>query len=45
VTYLVPLFGALFAWALLGEAVTGAMLVAGGLILGSVAVSQRAAKR
>jgi drug/metabolite transporter (DMT)-like permease len=42
VTYLVPLFGALFAWALLGEAVTGAMLVAGALILGSVAVSQRA---
>lgn len=41
VTYLVPLFGALFAWALLGEAVTGAMLLAGALILGSVAVSQR----
>ncbi|SEK66853.1 Threonine/homoserine efflux transporter RhtA [Pseudoxanthomonas sp. GM95] len=45
VTYLVPLFGAVFAWLLLGEAVTGAMLVAGALILGSVAVSQRAAKR
>jgi len=45
VTYLVPLFGAVFAWALLGEAVTGAMLIAGALILGSVAVSQRAAKR
>lgn len=42
VTYLVPLFGAVFAWALLGEAVTGAMLVAGALILGSVAFSQRA---
>lgn len=45
VTYLVPLFGALFAWALLGEAVTLPMLVASALILGSVAVSQRAARR
>ena len=35
VTYLVPMFGALFAWLFLGEPVTGAM------ILGSVAVSQR----
>ncbi|GAB3513490.1 DMT family transporter [Pseudoxanthomonas daejeonensis] len=42
VTYLVPLFGALFAWLLLGEAVTGKMLLAGVLILGSVAISQRA---
>ncbi|MCL7714314.1 DMT family transporter [Stenotrophomonas mori] len=41
VTYLIPLFGALFAWAALGEPVTVQMLVAGGLILGSVAVSQR----
>lgn len=42
VTYLVPLFGAAFAWMFLGEPVTPMMVVAGGLILGSVAVSQRA---
>lgn len=42
VTYLVPLFGALFAWLFLGEPVTPAMLGAGVLILGSVAFSQRA---
>jgi drug/metabolite transporter (DMT)-like permease len=42
VTYLIPLFGALFAWLLLDEPVTVKMLLAGGLILGSVAVSQRA---
>lgn len=41
VTYLVPLFGAAFAWLFLGEAVTVQMLIAGALILGSVAVSQR----
>lgn len=41
VTYLVPMFGALFAWLFLDEAVTWAMVVAGALILGSVAVSQR----
>ncbi len=41
VTYLVPMFGALFAWMFLGEPVTLAMLIAGALILGSVAVSQR----
>jgi len=41
VTYLIPLFGALFAWLFLGEPVTLQMLLAGGLILGSVAVSQR----
>ena len=43
VTYLVPMFGAGFAWAFLGEPVTLAMLAAGVLILGSVAASQRAA--
>lgn len=43
VTYLVPLFGAGFAWLFLNEPVTPAMLAAGALILGSVAVSQRAA--
>lgn len=42
VTYLVPLFGAGFAWLFLDEPVTLAMLAAGALILGSVAVSQRA---
>jgi drug/metabolite transporter (DMT)-like permease len=42
VTYLVPVFGAGFAWLFLGEPVTPAMLAAGGLILGSVAASQRA---
>jgi len=42
VTYLIPLFGALFAWAFLGEALTAQMLLAGLLILGSVAFSQRA---
>lgn len=41
VTYLVPMFGALFAWLFLGEPVTVAMLVAGALILGSVAASQK----
>ncbi len=44
VTYLVPLFGAAFAWLFLGEPVTPAMLGAGILILGSVAFSQRAPK-
>jgi len=42
VTYLVPLFGVAWAWMLLGEAVTGSMVVAGLLIIGSVAFSQRA---
>ncbi len=41
VTYLIPLFGVLFAWLFLGEPVTLQMLLAGGLVLGSVAVSQR----
>ena len=45
VTYLVPLFGATFAWLLLDEPVTPAMIAAGLLILGSVAASQRAAAR
>ncbi|OWF64404.1 hypothetical protein XvhCFBP2543_07835 [Xanthomonas vasicola] len=41
-TYLVPVFGALLAWSLLGEPLTWTMLVAAVLILGSVAFSQRA---
>lgn len=44
VTYLVPLFGAFFAWLFLGEPVTPTMIAAGLLILGSVAVSQRASR-
>jgi drug/metabolite transporter (DMT)-like permease len=41
VTYLVPLFGVAWAWLLLGEPLTVPMLIAGTLILGSVALSQR----
>ena len=44
VTYLVPLFGVAWAWMLLGEPLTLTMGIAGALILGSVAISQRAAK-
>jgi drug/metabolite transporter (DMT)-like permease len=43
-TYLVPLFGVGWAWLLLGEPLTVTMGVAGALILGSVVLSQRAAK-
>jgi drug/metabolite transporter (DMT)-like permease len=42
VTYLVPLFGVAWAWLLLGEPLTLTMGVAGAMILGSVALSQRA---
>lgn len=41
VTYLVPLFGVAWAWWLLAEAPTLRMGIAGALILGSVAMSQR----
>ncbi|MBD8526728.1 EamA family transporter [Pseudoxanthomonas sp. CAU 1598] len=41
VTYVVPLFGVFWAWLLLGEPVTWTMAVAGGLIVGSVAMSQK----
>ncbi|MBW3550351.1 MAG: DMT family transporter [Proteobacteria bacterium] len=44
VTYLVPLFGVAWARWLLDEPLTLTMAVAGALILGSVAFSQRAAK-
>jgi drug/metabolite transporter (DMT)-like permease len=40
VTYLVPLFGVLWAWMLLSEPLTLTMLVAGALILGGVAINQ-----
>lgn len=42
VTYLIPLFAVGWAWWLLGEPVTLPMLMAGALVLGSVAISQRA---
>lgn len=42
VTYLVPLFGVAWAWMLLDEPLTLAMGIAGAMILGSVAISQRA---
>jgi drug/metabolite transporter (DMT)-like permease len=41
VTYLIPLFGVIWAWLLLGESLTVSMAVAGGLILGGVALSQQ----
>lgn len=41
VTYLIPLFGAGWAWLLLDEPVTLAMALAGSLILGSIAMSRR----
>ncbi len=44
VTYLIPLFGVVWAWLLLDEAVTWSMAVAGAMILGSVAIAQRAGK-
>ena len=42
VTYLVPLFALLWAFTLLDEPITAAMMIAGALILGSVAISQQA---
>lgn len=44
VTYLVPLFAVAWAWVLLGEPLTVPMAISGALILGSVAMSQRAAR-
>jgi len=45
VTYLVPLFGVIWAWVFLSEPLTLSMAIAGALILGGVAMSQqRAAK-
>jgi drug/metabolite transporter (DMT)-like permease len=40
VTYLIPLFGVIWAWLLLGEALTPSMAVAGALILSGVALSE-----
>jgi len=42
VTYLIPLFGVAWAWLLLDEPVTTTMAIACAVILGSVAMSQRA---
>ena len=42
VTYLVPVFGVAWAWMLLGETPTASMGLAALLILGSVAISQKA---
>ncbi|WP_425477930.1 DMT family transporter [Vulcaniibacterium tengchongense] len=42
VTYLIPVFGVAWAWLLLDEPLTLTMGVAGAMILGSVALSQRA---
>jgi drug/metabolite transporter (DMT)-like permease len=41
VTYLVPLFGVLWAWLALGETPTASMAAAGALILGGVGLTQR----
>ena len=41
VTYLIPLFGVLWAWLLLGEPLTLTMALAGALILGAVGISQK----
>ena len=45
VTYLVPLFGVIWAWIVLGEPLTITMAIAGALILGGVALSQTKPKR
>lgn len=42
VTYLVPLFGVFWAWAVLGEALTLAMAISAALIIGSVVISTTA---
>ncbi|MDR7134733.1 drug/metabolite transporter (DMT)-like permease [Lysobacter niastensis] len=44
VTYLIPVFGVAWAWLLLDEPLTATMGIAGAMILGSVALSQRAGK-
>jgi drug/metabolite transporter (DMT)-like permease len=45
VTYLIPLFGVVWAWLLLGEPLTLTMGVAAALILAGVALSQQRAKK
>lgn len=41
VTYLIPLFGVIWAWIVLGEPLTPTMAIAAALILGGVALSQQ----
>ncbi len=45
VTYLIPLFGVIWAWLLLGEPLTVTMALAGALILSGVALSQQRATK
>jgi len=45
VTYLIPLFGVIWAWLLLGEPLTLTMGAAGALIMAGVALSQQRAAR
>jgi len=45
VTYLIPLFGVIWAWLILGEPLTLTMGLAGALILAGVALSQREVRR
>jgi drug/metabolite transporter (DMT)-like permease len=45
VTYLIPLFGVLWAWLLLSEPITLTMAIAGTLILGGVALNQGDSRR
>ena len=45
VTYLIPLFGVIWAWLALGEPLTVTMALAGALILSGVALSQQRATR
>ena len=44
-TYLVPIFGVLWGWLLLGEEPTATMIASAVLILGSVILSQRESRR
>ncbi|HVW68470.1 MAG TPA: DMT family transporter [Steroidobacteraceae bacterium] len=41
VTYLIPLFGVVWAWLLLGEPLTPSMAISGAMILGGVALNQQ----
>jgi drug/metabolite transporter (DMT)-like permease len=43
VTYLIPLFGVVWAWLVIGEPLTMSMALAGALILSGVALSQQRA--
>src|SRR5215472_9391931 len=45
VTYLIPLFGVVWAWLILGEPLTLTMALAGALILSGVALSQQRATK